>query len=122
MVEATKLGSTSVRFAAYIEELREFFSTRAVRFGSPEDLVPFAERVTEPGAFQDEMGSMVRSIVFREDEALGRGELLDRVAVAVGGPEVETAAQEMRASVRQVFVFVNGALRQRMGAPELDRP
>ncbi len=113
MVEQSKSEKVSVRFGAYIEELREFFSSRGVKFGSPEDVVGFAERVGEPGPFQDEMGSLVRSILFRENETLGRGELLELVAVAVGGPEVETAAQEMHASVRQVFVFVNGALRQR---------
>ncbi len=113
MVEQSGSEKVSVRFGAYIKELREFLSSRGVRFGSPEDVVGFAGRVAEPGNFQDEMGSLVRSILFRDNEYLGRGELLELVAVAVGGPEVETAAQEMHASVRQMFVFVNEALRQR---------
>lgn len=113
MVGLSKVESVSVRFGAYIEELREFFRSREVSFGSPADVRAFADRVAEPGSFQDEMGSMIRSILFREGETLGRGELLELVAVAVGGAEIETAAQEMHDSVRQMFVFVNGALRQR---------
>ncbi len=113
MVEQSKTESVGVRFSAYIEELREFFTSRGVQFGSPKDVVGFADRVAESGPFQEEMGSLVRSILFRESENLGRGELLELVAVAVGGPEVETAAQQMHTSVRQIVVFVNGALQQR---------
>lgn len=112
MVEESRSTGIGERFSAYIEELRDFFGSRNVPFGSPADVVAFADRVAEPGSFQDEMGSLVRSIVYREGDGLGRGELLALVAVAVGGPEVEAAAQEMHASVRQIFVFVNGALRQ----------
>ncbi len=113
MVEQSKTEGVGVRFSAYIGELREFFMSRGVPFGSPEDVVGFADRVGELGPFQEEMGSLVRSIFFQESEHLGRGELLELVAVAVGGPEVETAAQQMHTSVRQIVLFVNAALQQR---------
>ena len=113
MVGETKPDSVSTRFGPYLGELREFFTSRQVRFGNPEDLIAFAERAAELGPFQDEMGSMVRSIMYREHELLGRGELVQLLAVAVGGPEVEGAAQTMQGAVRQLFLFVNGALRQR---------
>lgn len=113
MVEQSGTERTVVRHGTYIEELREFFPSRGVHFGSPEDLAEFAGRVATAGPFQEEMQSLVRSIQFREADNLGRGEMLELVVLAVGGPAVDTAAQEMHSAVRQIFVFVNEALRQR---------
>lgn len=113
MVGQSKSEGVRVSVGAYTQELREFFRSREVRFGSPADLVAFGGLVSEPGPFQDEMESIVRSILFREDQNLGRGELLELLTVAVGGPNVDTAAQDMHASIRQIFLFVNEALRQR---------
>src|SRR5579875_3078462 len=113
MVGQWKSEGMSVRFGAYIDELREFLKSRGVRFGSPVDVVAFAERVNAPGPFQDEMGSMVRSILFQEDDGLGGTELLDRLLVAVGGPERETATPEAMAAARQVLGFVSETLRAR---------
>lgn len=122
MVEGAKPESISQRFGAYIDELREFFATRGLSYGQPADLSAFAAQVAEPGAFQDEMGSMVRTIVYREDDHMGRSELLELVTVAVGGPEVQGGAEHgQQSAVRQIFMFVNAALRQRQESmPEMD--
>lgn len=113
MVGESTPQSVRVRFSAYIDELREFFQSRGVAFGNAQDLPLFAQSLAADGAFAEEMSSMVRSIVYREDERLGRGELLEIVSVAVGGPAMENAAQEMQSSVRQIFLFLHGALRNR---------
>ncbi len=107
-----KLESAGVRFGVYVEDLREFFRSRQVPFGSPGNLVAFAAKVEKPGPLQDEMGSMVRSILFQENEALGHGEMMELLTIAVGGPAVDTGAPDVQVAVRQILLFVNEALRQ----------
>jgi hypothetical protein len=112
MVGESRPAGVSERLTVYVVELREFFQSRGVPSGAPADVIGFADRVAEPGPFAEEMGSMVRSIVYREDETLGRGELLELIAVAVGGPGVEGTSPEIQASVRKIFLFLTAALRQ----------
>ena len=90
MVVQQRLESAGVRFGVYVEDLREFLRSRQVPFGLPGNLVAFAARVEKAGSFQDEMGSMVRSILFQEYEALGRGARRELRTGAVGGPAVDT--------------------------------
>ena len=114
-----RVEDASVRLGVYADELREFFQSRQVAFGSPADLIAFAARVEEPGQFQEEMGSMIRSILFQEDGTLGHGEVLELVSTAVGGPAVETSSPGVQAAIRSILIFVNEALRQgRMGSFE----
>lgn len=115
MVEQSRLEGLGARFGTYVEDLREFFTSRSVRFGSPREVQAFAERVGAPGAFQDEMGSMVRSIFFSESESLGRRELVELVLVAVGGMALEPSAAELQPAVRKIVGFVNAAFHQDHG-------
>src|ERR1700709_517399 len=90
----------AVRLAPYIGELHEFFTSRSMRFGSPEDLAPIALLLSVPGSFQDEMASIIRSILYREQGTVQHGELLELVTVAIGGSRVDEAAQELYGPVR----------------------
>ncbi len=111
MVEQTRPVGVGERYREYIEELREFFTSRQVRFGTPADLIVFARLVAAPGPFPEEMESMVRSFLYREGEHLGHGELLELVVFAAGGPEGRSAP-ETQGAVRQVLAFLHAALRQ----------
>src|SRR5579875_1698491 len=110
MVSSSKLESLADRFGPYIDELREFFTSRRVPFGSPDRLDPFLDRLDGDPPFADEMGSMVRSILYRE-ERLPRTELMEVVAVAVGGLHVEDAAQDLHHVMRRLLSFVANAAR-----------
>ena len=101
--------------APYVEELREFFASHHLPYGSPGDIVKLAERVAVPGAFHDEMGSMVRSILIREGGNLPRATLLSIVAVAIGGPEMEQAAPRFSDPVLKILSFLGTAQRNRFG-------
>src|ERR1700761_1605409 len=78
----------------YVEELHEFFGSHRLPFGSPEDVVGLAERLSTPGLFEEEMASMVRSIILREGGNPSMADLLGIVAVAIGGPQMEERAPE----------------------------
>lgn len=122
MVGESRPAGVSERFGAYVVELREFFQSRGVPSGTPGDVIGFAERVEAPGPFAEEVGSLVRSIMYREAENMGRGELLELIAIAVGGPEVDGVSAEVQAGIRKIFFFLNAALRQGHTPPEIDEP
>lgn len=101
----------------YVEELHEFFTFSKVPYGSSADLAPFVERLNTPGSFADEMTSMIRSIIFREHGTAPRTELVELIAVAVGGPEIDQSAQQVVEPIRRILEFVNGVMRARQGMP-----
>ncbi len=117
MVSSSKIENLAQRFTPYIDELRDFFSSRKVPFGTIADLQAFPRLLRDPG-FHEEMVSMVRSILYRESEAVPRTELMDLIALAVGGPQIEEAAPELHEPLRQILVFVTEVARsQRVTFP-----
>ena len=115
----SKLGPLSVGasvdiFGPHIEELHSYFKTRGMGFGSPQDLKPFVDRLESDANFRDEVGSMMRTIIYRERDGLSWPELMELMAAAVGGPGVaEAEAPEVRTDVRRLMVFVEGIFRTR---------
>ena len=105
----------AVRFAPYIDELHHFFTGHGLRFGAPPDILPLAERLARPGVFHDEMSSMVRAVIYREQESLTQADLLGLITTAAGGPAVDLTAPEFRAPTRQLLTFIGGALRSLWG-------
>lgn len=107
-------------FAPHIEDLHVFFRSRGLGFGSTDDLRTFVERLESDPGFCDEMASMVRTIIYSERDGLSRLELMELLATAVAGAEVDnTAAPEVRESVRKLMAFVDGVFRTKWepGAP-----
>ncbi|MEO8990845.1 MAG: energy transducer TonB [Acidobacteriaceae bacterium] len=104
----------------YVEELREFFASHRFPYGSPVDIVKLAEAVSTPGAFHDEMTSMVRSILLREGGTLPRAHLLSIVATAIGGPEMEATAPGFPEPVLKLVSFLGAARRNQFGVPRED--
>ncbi len=103
------------RFDRHIEEFRDFFRSRGLSFGSPGDLPAFVERVGVDAAFRDEVGSIVRTVIYRERDGLSRPELVGLVVSAVGGPEAEDAAEpELREAARQIAAVVESVFRTRL--------
>ena len=95
MESLSNIESPAARFAPYVEDLQGFFTRREVPFGSPEDIAPFAAAVSAPGPLHEAMSSMVRSIIYRENKAINVVELLELLMVAVGGAQVDQAAQHL---------------------------
>jgi len=100
------------KFQSYVVELRDFFRERGMEFGSPEDLAGFAQALKEPGTFADELGSLTRSVVYREQGTVAITELLDLMTVAMGGERIAEASEQVREPVRELLAFVGRAMKR----------
>ena len=104
-------------YAPYIEELREFFATSGLEFGTPECIFAIDERLRTSTAFFEDLSSLVRSIILRQGGSVPHGVLLQILATAVGGPEMERAPQVYRQPLRYLLNFVTGVLRRPWNLP-----
>lgn len=120
MVSTSKMEQTGAvtpvsGFYPHVEELQDFFRSRGLRFGSAEDLEPFMERLGSDESFRDDVSSMIRTIIYRERDGLSRPELMELLATAVGGDELNnTASPEVRDAVRRLMAFIEGVFRTRL--------
>jgi protein TonB len=106
-----------VRFAPYIEELQEFFASACLRFGAPEDIIDLTERIDSSRPFAEDLSSMMRSIMLREAGELQHSQLLEIVALAVGGPKMDQAAQHFAQPLRSLLSFLSGVMRKPWNEP-----
>jgi hypothetical protein len=100
------------RYGLYIDELREFFASYSLRYGSPDDLLPVTGLLRTHGTFPGDLGLVLRSILFRENSALSRTRLLEIVAVAIGGPRMERPPQQSWRPLSQLFNFITQVRRR----------
>ena len=103
--------------STYVEELQELFASTGLPCGSPADIVAIVQRMQEPGAFPDELRFIVRSIILREGGFMPHAQLMEILALAIGGPEIERAPQQYQQSLRQLLTFVTGVLHQPVELP-----
>ena len=101
----------SGRFAPYVAELREFFTSRGMGFGAPEDLAAFVQALKEPGTFRGELASLTRSVVYREQGKIAIAELLELMTVAMGGARIAEAGESAREPARELLGFLGKAMR-----------
>ena len=107
----------AARYAPYIEELHDVFAMHALHYGSPEDIRPLADRLAAPGSLNEELAALVRSMVLREGGSLPRTDLLEILAIAISGPRMDPAGEELQQAVRQLLTFLHGALRRPWNEP-----
>lgn len=107
----------AVRFAPYIEELHDVFVMHGVRYGSPDDICQLTERLQKPSSLNEELAALVRSMVLREGGSIPRTDLLEIVAIAIAGPRMDPAGEELQPSVRQLLSFLHAALRRPWNEP-----
>lgn len=122
MAVLTTTEAIACRFSPYIAELHEVFEQHHMSFGAPEDVGPLADRLAAPGLLPDDVASLLRSIVLREGGSVPQTELLEILAVAVGGAEVEATTPEARGAFRQLLSFVGSVARRPWNVPPGDLP
>jgi TonB family protein len=120
MLSPSPSEQIALRFGGYIEELREFLTSRRLTTGSLEDLEPFMGRVTASESFKEEMASMVRSILYREDEAVSRDHLTGLLLVTITGAHAEEAKAALNPEVGRVRAFVDETMRGGWATAGLD--
>jgi TonB family protein len=121
MAAFTSPEPAAFRYAPYIQELREFFAESHLRYGSPEDILAVSERLYQSQLFFQDLSSMVRSIILREGGSMQHASLLEILALAIGGPEMEHAPQHYRQPLRHLLSFVTGVIRQPWNIPPGER-
>lgn len=107
----------AARFAPYIEELHDVFAMHGLHYGSPDDIRPLAARLETPGPLGEEVASLVRSMVLREGGSVPRTDLLEVLAIAIAGPRMDAAGEELQQPVRQLLAFLHAALRRPWNEP-----
>lgn len=100
-------------FAPHIEELHEFFRSRGVVFGEPDDLKAFVDRLSTDESFRDQMASMVRAIIYRERDGLTPAELMELLVTAVTGTSAENVPEPLQDALRQMTGFAASVFRSR---------
>ncbi len=106
-----------IRYAAYIEELREFFDTSRLHYGQPLDIVALTDRLRASEPFFDDLSSLIRSMVLREGGAMPHAQLLEILALAIGGPHMEQSPKDYAQPLRQLLLFITTALRRPWNEP-----
>src|SRR6185437_12962272 len=107
----------AVRFAPYIEELHDVFAMHGLHHGSPDDICQLTERLQKQSSLNEELAALVRSMVLREGGSIPRTDLLEIVAIAIAGPRMDPAGEELQPSVRQLLSFLHAALRRPWNEP-----
>lgn len=107
----------AARFAPYIEELHDVFAMHGLHYGLPDDIQQLASRLETHGALNEELAALVRSMVLREGGSIPRTDLLEIVAIAIAGPRMDRAGEELQPSVRQLLAFLHTALKRPWNEP-----
>ncbi|GAC1424358.1 MAG: hypothetical protein NVSMB62_21220 [Acidobacteriaceae bacterium] len=110
------------RFAPYLGELHELFGLHGVPFGSPGDLPQLVERLDSGGFFAEDVSSILRSIILREGGSVPQTELLEVVALAAAGPNLDPTNPEVQPAFRRLLSFVGTIARRPWNVPPGDSP
>lgn len=108
------------RFAPYVRELHELFAMHGVSHGAPTDLPILAARLDIPSHLSEDVSSILRSIILREGGTLPHAELIEILALAVAGPEIDTANPGIQPAFRKLLTFVGVVVRRPWNVPPGD--
>ena len=112
---------TGLRYAPYIEELRGFIVSSGLPCGSPDNIFAVVERLQASTPFAEDLASLVRSMVLCEGGSMPHAQLLEILALAIGGPDMEHISEPYRQPLRQLLAFITSALRRPWNQPPAER-
>jgi TonB family protein len=107
MIYFSDLEETASRFGDYIDDLHDVFRCHGVDFGSPEDFFAFARTAKYHTELRGDVMRVVKSVMDGETDISFRT-ILTIIAVASGGPAIETFDREMSTPVHQVIESLIG--------------
>ena len=107
------------RFAAYVEEFRQFSATHRLPFGAPAHLFTLLTALETSLLFRAECTSMLRAVFYREHGSASPDELLMLIIVAWGGEPSSDPTPELQSTITSLLRFSIGVLRAPTAPPEL---
>lgn len=93
------------------------FVMHGLHYGSPNDICSLTERLQKSDPLSEELAALVRSMVLREGGSMPRTDLLEIVAIAIAGPRMDPAGEELQPAVKQLLSFLHAALRRPWNEP-----
>ena len=109
------------RYVSYVEDLRDFFALQHLYYGSPHDIAPLVARIDSSDEFRQDLTSMIRFIILHEGGTIARANLLEIIAIAICGQEMDQAGLEVQEPLHQLFVFLNSILQKPWNLPPGDK-
>ena len=97
----------AARFSKYVEELRDYLASYSMHYGSADDLGAVATRLDADEPFREDLASLVRATILREGGVVPRANLLEILAIAIGGSDFDQAGNTAQLPLRQLLAFVN---------------
>ncbi|HEV2646849.1 MAG TPA: TonB family protein [Acidobacteriaceae bacterium] len=105
------------RFAPYVAELREFFTTSRLPFGAPEHLPTLLARLSEPGPLFEDLSSLTRSIVLRQGGAMPHADLAKILLAAGTGAELQEPSDPVQFA--ELLTLVGSVMRRPWNVPSV---
>jgi protein TonB len=112
---------TGLRYAPYIEELRGFVVSSGLPCGSPDNIFAVVERLQASTPFAEDLASLVRSMVLCEGGSMPHAQLLEILALAIGGPDMEHISEPYRQPLRKLLAFITSVLGRPWNQPPAER-
>ena len=97
-------------FAPYATDLSHFFARRSMPYGDPTNILGLVEQIGTCPVFHDELFLLLRTALLASHEGITRSQLLELVAFAIGGPDLDLRSPEFKEPVRQLFSFTCAVL------------
>jgi len=104
----SNVPETSDRYGEYVSEFEELFRNHEVSFGKAEDFFKLAPKLAYDGEFRTAFAGLTESVKKREDGKLTLTGMLTIIAIAMGGPEIETLGSASAVPISLVVVFLAG--------------
>jgi TonB family protein len=99
---------TSHHYGGYVAEFKELFRKHEVSFGKQEDFFQLAPKLAYDSEFRAAFAGLTESVKKREDGKLTLTRILTIIAIAMGGPEIETLGSASAVPISLVVVFLAG--------------
>jgi hypothetical protein len=112
-------GISPDRFAEYVDELQEFSGIYRVPCGKPKNLVQMLEALRNSEAFATDFGSLIRSVVLREQCEVSESQLLKLVVVAWGGENGDNSdfRDQLPSHLQKLRDILRGVLKNGASVP-----
>lgn len=106
MFLASQLIEISGRYAAHVQDIREFLLREKLSVPSPDAIPQLCSRLGTDLRFRADVASLMRAILYQEREGIGYEELLGILVAAAAGTEHDLKSDSQEADLRELLRFL----------------